>query len=207
MTIYKLYNCRWYRTIFPCPSPTLFLHPGTRIWSPTVGRWVNELWTSWTQWKTNKADPLSVILNHSFMLLIAMLGLLICRYFFNCYPRPLLFFSSSRCCDNILRVLGPISRPATALPVRPGLGPLQNSQRMVVPIRRNPLLRIMVSGSPSVCELNRPLSVRHSQWPNGNEEGTTNTIRDVPDHTTPSIPPPWSTKIGHCFWAAVSPLV
>lgn len=56
-------------------------------------------------------------------------------------PPPL----SSRRCDNLFRVLGSFPRPATALPVRPELGPLQNRQRVALSVRRDPLLRVMVS--------------------------------------------------------------
>lgn len=86
-----------------------------------------------------------------------------CRYIFNCclfvswfsslplsphahnHPLDRNLYAVSCRCDNVLRVLGAVPCPATVVPVRPGVGTLQNSQRVAFHVWRDPLLRIMVS--------------------------------------------------------------
>lgn len=80
-----------------------------------------------------------------------------CRYIFNCclfvfFPLSRTHYDPLNCnlfascrCDNVLRVLGSVPCPAAAVPVRPGVGTLQNSQRVAFHVWRDPLLRIMVS--------------------------------------------------------------
>lgn len=53
----------------------------------------------------------------------------------------------SRRCDNILRILGSLSRPTTAFPARPELDALQNGQRVALSIRGHPILCLLVSTS------------------------------------------------------------
>lgn len=69
--------------------------------------------------------------------------------------------------DNVLRVLGAISRAAASLPLRPAVGALQNGQRVAFPARRNPVLRIMVS-ELSLCQHNTgSFSVASGQYGQG----------------------------------------